>query len=140
MGILKKLFGFLFSDEPEFAPPSPAAAPAPAPAAPPAPPQTGGQEFESSIEIQYTNAQGEAKTFVGDASSIRVKGNHISLCVQPTGMRIALSRDRIGNPGDIDAVVGDLPEPDEARVLNYHKKRGTTSDLNEQLKQKYPNY
>ncbi len=141
MGILKKLFGFLFSDGPDFAMPS-ANATFDKPATPTSFPAaaTGGEPFANPIEIQYVNAQGEAKTFAGDANSIRVKGKHISVCVQPTGARIALSRDRIGNPGAIDAIVCDLPDADEARVLNYHKSRGTTSERYEQLRQKYPNY
>jgi len=141
MGILKKLFGFLFADEPEFQMPS-ANATFDKPATPTSfsPPATGGEPFANPIEIQYVNFQGEAKTFAGDADSLRAKGKHISVCVQPTGARIALSRKRIQNADDVNAVLEKLPDPNEARVLNYHKSRGTTSERYEELKQKYPNY
>ena len=220
MEFLKKLFGFLFSDEPEFARLDDAAMPQGAPA-PPSYQQSQGATFGSSIEIHYTNYQGEAKTFIADRGSLELKGGHVSACVQPTGMRIALRRDRIGNLGEVEAAVGagsdaadapfvspqpdagavagsiqigytnylgqqkvfvadpkslrvkgahisvcvqptgirialkskriadrgaigaivaSLPSSDEARVLRYHQRRGTTSPLYEQLRRVYPNH
>ena len=54
------------------------------------------------IEIQYENFRGENKVFEGNANTLRTRGNHLSLEVAPTGRRIALNRDRIGNLSEVE--------------------------------------
>src|SRR5262245_56779962 len=47
------------------------------------------------IDVNYTNAMGEEKTFTGDWRTLRRRGRHFSLRVLPTGIRIALAIDQI---------------------------------------------
>jgi hypothetical protein len=105
-------------------------------------------EFKNPIRVDYTNFEGERKTFTADRDSIRVRNAHISLRVAPTGARIALKRDRISTP-NLDGVSASNsveqaiqaaqsgPTPHERYVMNYHKQGGTTSALYEQLRAKY---
>jgi len=65
-----------------------------------------------------------------------------SLCKQ-----IALSRDRIQNMSEVDAVLpardhSGAPRPNrkERQVRGYHTKHGTTSPLYEKIRAKYPNW
>ena len=98
-------------------------------------------EFRRPVQVQYVNFRGESQVFAGELSSVRVRRAHLSLCVQPTGRRIALSMARIGNLEQISAALKTLPPrptPREARVLRYHTRRGTTSPLHESLRAKYP--
>lgn len=103
-----------------------------------------GQEsvsFSSPISIQYENFRGETKTFVGESSSVRRRHAHISVAVQPTGRRIALRRDKIANLQEVEnAAPPPGPPPRDAKVLAFHKKRGTTSPLYEELCRKYPDF
>jgi hypothetical protein len=102
--------------------------------------------FERSVRIHYTNWMDEAREFTADATSLRRRRQHISACVAPTGQRIALKADRIANlaelkphlPSEQSTVTG--PTPDEARVMRFHHRRGTTSELNESLRAKYPDF
>jgi len=103
-------------------------------------------QFANPIEVQYTNFEGEAKTFTADRDSIRVRKAHVSLCVAPTGFRIALRRDRISNPGVVDQVVEQMveaqkagPTPHEQYVMDFHARNGTSSALCDQLRAKYGN-
>jgi hypothetical protein len=92
------------------------------------------------IQVRYTNFRGEEKTFSGDPRTLRRRGNHISLCVCPTGIRLALARGRILNLAEVDAVLSKTPTAREQAIMAYHKKRGTTSPLHEQLRTKYPDW
>ena len=92
------------------------------------------------IQVRYDNYRGEVKTFNGDARSLRRRRNHISLCVAPSGIRIALSRKRILNLTELDALLCKTPTPREQSIFAYHKKRGTTSPLLERLRTKYPEW
>ena len=137
MGLLDKLMGFLGLKS-EFPP----AGSGPVPS--PAPPQ-GDVSFASPIEIQYSNFRGEEKTFVANRETARLKRSHVSVEVEPTGARIALKRERIVSGGEVDSLIESLdqarksgPSPTEARVLRFHKNRGTTSPLYESLLRKYP--
>ena len=67
----------------------------------------------------------------------------------PTGTRIALDRERIGNLAEIESTLelaereralGRSPTAAERRVLLYHARRGTTSALYERLRQQYPDW
>ena len=104
----------------------------------------GNVRYSDPIQIEYTNYQGLHRTFAANRKSLNLKGAHVSVEVEPTGMRIALKRDKITN-GDV--VVAPLteamengPDHNEARTLRFHQKRGTTSPLYESLVQKYPDF
>jgi hypothetical protein len=92
------------------------------------------------IQIRYKNYRGEEKTFSGAARSLRRRHNHVSLCVAPSGTRIALSRKRILNLAEIDSLLSTTPTPREQSIFAYHKKRGTTSQLLERLRTQYPDW
>lgn len=93
----------------------------------------------SAVQIRYRNFQGEEKSFTGDRRTVRRRGNHISLCLAPTGRRVSLARDRIQNLSELDSLARQEPKltPTERQVVGYHKKRGTTSALYESIKRKY---
>ncbi len=112
------------------------------------PPRTeSARPASGTISIQYVNFQGEHKTFVADAASLRRKNNHIIATVAPNGKEIALSRKRIQNLREVDVKLperdrSDAPRPTarERQVLGYHRKHGTTSPLYEKVKAKYPQW
>jgi hypothetical protein len=100
-----------------------------------------------SFAIQYRNFRGQGKTFVAEAASAHRTRNHISVKVMPQGARIVLSRDRIANLTEVEAALQQHSEPQqdklttrERQVLTYHRKRGTTSPLNESIRAKYPHW
>jgi uncharacterized Zn finger protein (UPF0148 family) len=108
------------------------------PSAPPA----GG-----TVAIEYTNFQGQQKTFIADKTNLRRRHNHILAHVAPSWKEIALSRDRIQNLSEVDLHLperdrSNAPQPTarERQVLGYHKKYGTTSPLYEKIRAKYPNW
>ena len=92
------------------------------------------------IEVSYENFRGEEKTYVGDRRTLRRRNNHLSLCLVPTGQRVAFSRDRIRNLAELEDFLSRQPTPMELRVLNYHSKHRTTSELYESLRTKYPDW
>ncbi len=100
-----------------------------------------------SVGITYRNFNGESKTFVAEVDSARRRKNHWSVKVQPKGVRIALSRERIQNLSEVEARLPhrvaagqSLPTPRERQVLAYHKKYRTSSPLYEQIRAKYPDW
>jgi hypothetical protein len=100
-----------------------------------------------SFAIRYRNFRGQERSFVAEAASARRNKNHVSVKVAPQGVRIALSRDRIQNLGEVEAAFPqrvdagqDWPTPRERQVMTYHKKRRTTSPLYESIRAKYPNW
>ncbi len=78
--------------------------------------QPGGAPFPSAlepsappfspIEVQYVNFRGEHKTFVGDKSSARRKGAHLSIKVAPKQKRIALKLAKIANRDQVLREIG----------------------------------
>jgi hypothetical protein len=101
---------------------------------------SGFDPGEYPIEVHYLNFRAQRRTFVGDRRTLRRRGKHVSLQVQPTGTRIALALDRIQNVAEVEEALGRCPTPQERRVLEYHARRGTTSDRCEQLRRKYPDW
>lgn len=93
-----------------------------------------------AVDIQYTNFRGERKVFRGDRRTLRRRGRHFSLRVEPTGRRIALDPQRIANRSQVERLINEWPSASEERILNYHDRRGSTSDLCERLKRKYPQW
>jgi hypothetical protein len=94
-----------------------------------------------SVEVRYRNFRGEERTFSGDRRTVRRRGNHISLCLAPTGRRVALARDRIQNVSELDSLARQEPKltAKERQVVGYHQKRQSSSALYESIKRKYPN-
>jgi len=95
-----------------------------------------------AIEIRYQNFAGEYKTFTGDYRSAYISGHHVVIRVIPTGKRISLNLERIENRDEVESLVAANPRPtaNERRILHYHLKRGSTSQLFEQIRSKYPHY
>ncbi|MFZ0635654.1 MAG: hypothetical protein WA755_07290 [Candidatus Acidiferrales bacterium] len=95
----------------------------------------------NTIEIRYRNFRGDDQTYVGDASTIREVNQHVSVCLVPTGKRVAFAKKWLANLSDLQPRdSGPTPTGRERQVLSYHKKRGSTSPLYESLRQKYPNF
>ncbi len=92
------------------------------------------------IEIRYRNFEGVHRVFVGDATTLRRRRQHYSVCVMPTGRRITLAAGRIENLEEVRRCVIEHPTPREEHVLRYHSQRGTTSELFERLRAKYPGW
>jgi hypothetical protein len=99
------------------------------------------------ITVHYLNFAGQERAFVAELDSLVRKGNHLVGRVAPTGRKITLARERIKNLSDVEArlpqrvAIGQSwPTPAERQVLSYHKKRGTSSPLFEEIRAKYPNW
>jgi len=110
-------------------------------------PKRGNFAPARPLSIRYRNFQGVDRTFTADADAAAWKRNHFVARVTPTGRRIALSRDRIQNLSEVEAAVPKRAEPGqsgptrrERQVLLYHKKRGSSSPLYEQIRAKYPTW
>jgi hypothetical protein len=93
-----------------------------------------------SINVYYRNFRGEDKTFVGDRRTLRGRGKHVSLQLAPTGRRAAFDRDRIRNLPEIEQALSQTPTPREQWVMYFHASRGSTSALNDRLREKYPQW
>lgn len=99
------------------------------------------------VTIRYRNFAGQDRTFTAERDSIVRKKNHVVARVAPTGGKITLSCDRIQNLSEVEAGLPQRVAPGqtwptrrERQVLGYHKKRGTTSPLYQQVRAKYPNW
>lgn len=100
------------------------------------------------VAIRYRNFRGEDCNFTGETDTLRRKGNHISVCVEPTGSRVTLARNRIQNLEEVESALprtaagapATIPTPRERQVLAYHKKYKSTSPLYEQIRAKYPDW
>jgi hypothetical protein len=110
-------------------------------------PTQGNFRPTQPITIQYRNFAGQDRAFVAELESLVRKGNHLVGRVAPTGRKIALSRDRIQNLGEVEdrlpqrvASGQSWPTPRERQVLGYHKKHGTRSPLFDKIRAKYPNW
>lgn len=95
---------------------------------------------DNKLDLQYTNFLGVEGTYTGDKRTVWRTNDHISLLLCPTGRRVSFARSRIKNLSDLEQWVKNPPSGRERQVLNYHKKRQTTSPRYEQLRKKYPDY
>ena len=110
-------------------------------------PTKGSFKPVQPIIIRYRNFAGQDRTFVAEMDSLVRKRNHLVGRVEPTGKKIALSRDRIQNLEEVESGLKskiapgqEWPTGREAQVLGYHKKHGTSSPLYEKIRAKYPNW
>jgi hypothetical protein len=109
---------------------------------------TGGNfHARNPISIRYRNFAGQDRTFSAELSTLIRKNNHLVAEVAPTGGTVTISRDRIQNLAEVEAVMPqrvapgqDWPTPRERQILGYHKKHGTTSQRYEQVRAKYPDW
>jgi hypothetical protein len=95
---------------------------------------------ENRLEIRYVNFLGVEGTYAGDRRTLWRTNNHFSLLLAPTGRRVSFVRDRIRNLGEVEQWLVEMPTPRERHVLDYHRKKGSTSSLFQKLRQKYPSY
>lgn len=110
-------------------------------------PTRGNFQPENPVSIRYVNFVGQSRDFSAEKISLVRKRNHIVAQVAPTGRKITLSRDRIQNLSEVEGLLPsrvetgqNWPKGRELQILNYHKKHGTTSPRNEELRAKYPNW
>ena len=110
-------------------------------------PTKGSFKPVQPIIIRYRNFAGQDRTFVAEKDSLVRKRNHLVGRVEPTGGKIALSRDRIQNLEEAESGLKsriapgqEWPTGRERRVLGYHMKHGTSSPLFEKIRAKYPNW
>jgi hypothetical protein len=91
------------------------------------------------MDIHYRNFSGQEKTFTGDRRTLRDRKKHISVCIAPTGRRVALAKERILNRDEVESQVPPASLTGiERQVLAYHRKRGSTSPRFEAIQRKYP--
>ena len=110
-------------------------------------PTDGNFQPAHPVSIRYVNFVGQSRDFLAERDSLVRKRNHIVAQVAPTGRKITLSRDRIQNLSEVESHASqkvepaqDWPSGRERQILNYHKKRGTTSPRYEQVRAKYPRW
>ena len=96
---------------------------------------------ENRLEVRYRIFSVWRETYAGDRRTLWRTNDHFSLLLVPTGRRVSFARDRIRNLGEVEQwLVAITRRRAERHVLNYHRKKGTTSPLFQKLRQKYPNY
>jgi hypothetical protein len=98
---------------------------------------------QNAIRIQYTNAEGQQRSYTGDKTTIRKRHNHISIVLAPAGRRCSFEIRRIA---DMSAIAASLPQefgpaaealsPADRQVLSFHRRRGSTSPRYEELQRK----
>lgn len=99
----------------------------------------------NAIQIQYTNAEGQQRSFTGDRTTIRKRHNHISIVLAPAGRRCSFEIRRITNmaaiapqlPPECSPAAAGLSAADR-QVLSYHRRRGSTSPRYEEVLRKIP--
>lgn len=143
MGILSWLLGLGKAAEKAqtFLADTPAARPAGQAAVKAAPGMPSGSfKAKEPLEIRYINFQNVERRFIAEKFSVRPARRCISVQVEPTGRRITLKPARIQNMGDLQPLLElfkHMPSANEARILRFHSRRGSSSELFDQLKGKY---
>ncbi len=94
------------------------------------------------LRIRYKNFRGDEMIYSANPSSGYIKNEHLVICVAPTGRRITFRRSAIQNRSDVESQLpkGPLPNPHERKILNFHLRKGTTSRLFKQIREKYLDY
>ena len=105
---------------------------------------------EYTLPIRYQNFRGDEIVYSADPTTGYQKGAHAVFRLAPTGRRVTFKLDKVQNRSEVDARLaenqrekereGPQPTGRERRVLKYHLRKGTTSALFEELRQKYPNF
>ncbi|HET7106090.1 MAG TPA: hypothetical protein VFI38_04715 [Candidatus Acidoferrum sp.] len=98
-----------------------------------------------SIRIRYENFRGDQLNYLADTEDAYREGEFVVLRVAPTGRRIAFRLASIQNRSEVEAGIAAqeakaTPNPQERRILNFHLRRGSTSRLFAEVREKYPDY
>jgi hypothetical protein len=98
-----------------------------------------------SIRIRYENFRGDQLNYIADTEDAYRAGEFVVMRVAPTGRRIAFRMSSIQNRGEVEARLvsrdaKDFPNVWERRILNFHLRRGSTSKLFVEVREKYPQY
>ena len=98
-----------------------------------------------SIRIRYENFRGDQLNYFADTEDAYHAGEFVILRVAPTGRRIAFRLSAIQNRSEVESRLAALvekpvPNVQERRILNFHLRRGSTSKLFREVREKYPQY
>ncbi|HXA82842.1 MAG TPA: hypothetical protein VNY56_07030 [Methylomirabilota bacterium] len=98
-----------------------------------------------SIRIRYENFRGDHLNYIADAKDAYRAGEFVVMRVAPTGRRIAFRLSSIQNRGELEASLAsqdtkNIPNVRERRILDFHLRRGTSSQLFREVREKYPEY
>jgi len=95
-----------------------------------------------SLRIRYKNFRGDEIIYSADPSSGYSKAEHLVVRVAPTGQHVTFRLSAIQNRSDVESHLpkGPIPNPHERKILNFHLRRGTTSPLFKEVREKYPDY
>lgn len=99
----------------------------------------------SAIRIRYENFRGDQLNYLADTEDAYRTGEFVVMRVAPTGRRIAFRLSSIQNRSEVESnlasqVKENAPNVQERRILNFHLRRGSTSRLFVEVRQKYPDY
>src|SRR5579859_3199773 len=97
------------------------------------------------IRIRYENFRGDQLNYLADTEDAYRAGEFVIMRVAPTGRRIAFRLSSIQNRSEVESrlVTQDeqaRPNVQERRILNFHLRRGSTSKLFAEVREKYPQY
>lgn len=93
-----------------------------------------------AVEVRYVNFRGENKAYIGDWRTIRHVRKHLSLALAPTGTRVTFAVDRLQNRAELLDLATKVPALGQQHVIRFHQSRGTTSELYEQLRGRFPDW
>jgi hypothetical protein len=95
----------------------------------------------NTVVIRYRNYRGDDTEYIADRATIRLRREHLTARVAPTGKRIALAKKFIRNLAELPLPPASAePRGVERQILCFHLRRGSTSPRFEELKRKYPGF
>jgi hypothetical protein len=98
-----------------------------------------------AIRIRYENFRGDQLNYLADSDDAYRAGEFVTLRVAPTGRRIAFRLSSIQNRSEVGSRLAAqnekvAPNVQERRILNFHLRRGSTSRLFAEVREKHPDY
>jgi hypothetical protein len=98
-----------------------------------------------AIRIRYENFRGDQLNYLADSEDAYRTGEFAVMRVAPTGRRIAFRLSSIQNRSEVESRLAPqdekvMPNVRERRILNFHLRRGSTSKLFAEVREKYPQY
>jgi hypothetical protein len=98
-----------------------------------------------AIRIRYENFRGDQLNYLADTEGAYRTGEFVIMRVAPTGRRIAFRLSSIQNRSEVESRLAPqdekvMPNVQERRILNFHLRRGSTSKLFAEVREKYPQY
>lgn len=99
----------------------------------------------NAIRIRYENFRGDHLNYLADSEDAYRAGEFVIMRVVPTGRRIAFRLSSIQNRSEVESRLAArnekvVPNVQERRILNFHLRRGSTSRLFAEVREKYPDY